>query len=232
MLNKSYNSYHFGLSADLSDRQLEQLVKLFNTAENTVDSVLGGRTSVKMVQISGIGSLVIKYYARGGLIQYIIKRRYLKWGKTRCQIEYEILNKVRNLGIGAPKPVAYAYQGKLFYRCWLITKEIKGHQTLAQLSLDAAEQAYSVIGQIADQIITLINNRIHHVDLHPGNVLLDSHNQVFLIDFDKAHISTIKKNILQNKYLNRWKRAVTKHQLPEMLNELMQSNLLKNYGND
>jgi 3-deoxy-D-manno-octulosonic acid kinase len=211
---------------------LEQLVKLFNAAENTVDAVLGGRTSVKRVQIPELGSVVIKYYARGGLIQYFIKRRYLKWGKTRCQIEYEILNKVRNLGISAPKPVAYAYQGKLFYRCWLITKEIIGHQTLAQLSLDAAEQAYSVIGQVADQIMTLINNRIHHVDLHPGNVLLDSHNHVFLIDFDKAHISTIKKNILQNKYLNRWKRAVIKHQLPEILNELMQSNLSKNYGKD
>ena len=87
MLNKTYNSYHFGLSTDLADRQLEQLITLFNVEPTTIDVVLGGRASVKRVQIPELGSVVIKYYVRGGLIQYFIKRRYLNWGKTRCQNE-------------------------------------------------------------------------------------------------------------------------------------------------
>ncbi len=232
VLKKIYNSYHFGLSTDLTDQQLEQLVELFNRPGTAVDAVLGGRTSVTRLQMPGPGSMVVKYYVRGGLIRYFIKRRYLKWGKTRCQIEYEILNKVRALGIGAPKPIAFAFQGQLFYRCWLITKEIKRHQTLAQLSLDEAEQAFSVMGQIADHVATLIKNHIFHVDLHPGNVLVDSYNRVFLIDFDRAGITTMPENKLRKKYLNRWKRAVTKHQLPEMLNDIMQSNLCKNCGKD
>jgi 3-deoxy-D-manno-octulosonic acid kinase len=232
LLNKKYNSYHFGLSTAFTDQQLEQLVKLFNTPDNRVDSVLGGRTSVKVVRIPGLGPVVVKYYARGGLIQHFIKRSYLRWGKTRCQIEYEILNKVRYLGIGAPEPVAFAFEGRLFYRCWLITKEIKRHQTLAQLSLDRAEQAYSVMGKIADQVNTLIKNQIFHVDLHPGNVLVDAYLRVFLIDFDRARLTRMQKNKLRKKYLNRWERAVTKHQLPERLNELMQSNLGTNYGKE
>jgi aminoglycoside phosphotransferase (APT) family kinase protein len=32
----------------------------------------------------------------------------------------------------------------------------------------------------------LILNGIKHVDLHPGNVLVDGTGQVFLLDFDKA----------------------------------------------
>jgi len=232
VLKKNYNSYNFGLSTDLSDKQLEQFVELFNTPGTAVDSVLGGRTSVKLLQMPGLGSMVVKYYFRGGLIQYLIKRRYLKWGKTRCQIEYEILNKVRSLGIAAPKPIAFAFESKLFYRCWLITEEIKRHQTLAQLSLDKAEQARATMGQIVAQVATLINNHIFHVDLHPGNVLVDSNNRVFLIDFDRARITRMQKNKLCKKYLNRWQRAVTKHQLPEMLNEILQANLGRNYGKD
>ena len=232
MLKKTYNSYNFGLSTDLSDRQLQQLVECFNTPGTAVNTVLGGRTSVKTIQMPGLGSMVVKYYFRGGLIQHLIKRRYLNWGKTRCQSEYEMLNRVRALGIAAPKPIAFAFEGKLFYRCWLITEEIKRHQTLAQLSLDNAEQARVIMEQSVIQMAMLINNHIFHVDLHPGNVLVDLNNRVFLIDFDRAHITKMQKEKLREKYLNRWQRAVSKHRLPDMLTEIMQVNLGSNYGTD
>ena len=228
MLNKTYNSYHFGLSTALSDQQLERFVKLFNTLGNRVDSVLGGRTSVKMVRIPGLGPMVVKYYVRGGLIQHFIKRSYLRWGKTRCQIEYEILNKVRHLGIGAPEPVAFAFEGRLFYRCWLITKEIKQHQSLAQLSLSDPDLALSLISQVASQVCTLIQNKIRHVDLHPGNVLVDAKSNIFLIDFDKAYLTRLNTHKLRTKYSDRWKRAVIKHRLPERLWKTLTTELQKN----
>ena len=232
VLKKNYNFYKFGLSTELDDQQLQQLVECFNTPETQVNTVLGGRTSVKKIEMPGLGSMVVKYYFRGGLIQHLIKRRYLKWGKTRCQSEYEMLNKVRTLGIAAPKPIAFAFEGKLFYRCWLITEEIKRNQTLAQLSLENTEQARVIMGQIVIQIAMLIDNHIFHVDLHPGNVLVDSNNRVFLIDFDRAHITKMQKDRLRKKYLNRWQRAVSKHRLPVMLNVILQSKLGRNHGND
>lgn len=227
-LTKTYGAYHIGLSSDLNDRQLKQLTKLFEIPSHTVDSVLGGRCSITVVEIRGIGSLVVKYYRRGGLIRHLVKQRYLKWGKTRCQLEYDILNKVIDLGVGAPKPVAYAYQGRLCYRCWLVTREIEQQQTLARLSLTDMDRAFAVIGQIAGYISTLIQNHILHVDLHPGNVLIDSNSRVYLIDFDKARYSTQNKDKLRDKYISRWRRAVIKHKLPEKLNDLMHSYLHKN----
>ena len=231
-LTRTYDVYHFGLSSDLNDRQLKQLIKLFKIPSHTVDSVLGGRCSITVDEISGIGSVVVKYYRRGGIIRHLIKQRYLKCGKTRCQKEYEILQRVGRLGVKVSEPVAYAYQGFLFYKAWLVTREIEQQQTLARLSLTDVDRAFAVIGQIAENIATLIQNQILHVDLHPGNVLVDSNSQVFLIDFDKARYSNQNKDKLRDKYLSRWRRAVIKHRLPEMLNDLMHSCLRKNYDKD
>ena len=231
-LTRTYGAYQFGLSSDLNDQQLKQLIKLFKRPPHTVDSVLGGRCSITVDEIRGIGSVVVKNYRRGGLLRHLVKQRYVKWGKTRCQREYDIINKVIDLGVGAPKPVAYAYQGRLFYRCWLVTREIEQQETLAQLSLMDVDRAVAVIGQIADHISTLIQNQILHVDLHPGNVLVDSNSRVYLIDFDKARYSNQNKDKLREKYLSRWRRAVVKHRLPEMLNDLMHSCLRKNYNKE
>jgi 3-deoxy-D-manno-octulosonic acid kinase len=226
---KIYDSYHFGSASDLTDRQLKQLILLFNMPTNAVDSVLGGRGSVAIAHLEGIGSVVVKYYTRGGFVRYLVKRRYLRWGKTRCQTEYELLQKVRDLGVRAPEPIAYAYQGGLFYKGWLVTKKIKDQQTLAELSCTDEEYAHIVMKELINQVSTLIKNNIFHVDLHPGNVLVDSDNRVFLLDFDRACISQSDKNRLRYHYLSRWRRAVIKHQLPKMLCEMLSAGLDKNY---
>jgi len=182
-----------------------------------------------IAQLEGVGSVVVKYYTRGGLLRYVVKRRYLKWGKTRCQIEYELLQKVRNLGVNAPEPIAYASLGGLFYKGWLVTREIRQKQTLAELSCADEEHAHIVMKDLIDHVSTLINNNILHVDLHPGNVLVDSDDRVFLLDFDKARLSRRNKNKLRDHYLSRWRRAVIKHRLPEMLCETLGAGLVKNY---
>ncbi len=217
---KTYNSYHFGSSSDIADQQLKQLIRFFNLPKDSINSALGGRTSITVVPLEGIGSVAIKYYRRGGAIRYLIKQRYLKYGKTRCQIEYELLQKVRTLGINAPEPVAFAYRGRLFYQCWLVTREIQDHQTLAQLSCLNEEQARMAMKAVIKQVSTLIKNKILHVDLHPGNVIVNNQNQVYLLDFDKGGVFPGEKNALRHRYLRRWNRAIQKHGLPEMLSEV------------
>ena len=223
---KTYDSYHFGSPLDLTDQQLKQLIRYFNLPKDTVNSALGGRTSITVARLEGIGSVVIKYYRRGGAIRYLIKQRYLKLGKTRCQIEYELLQKVRSLGINAPEPIAFAYRGRFFYQCWLVTREIKHHQTLAQISRSNEEQARMVMKEVVKQISMLIKNKILHADLHPGNVIVDNQNQVYLLDFDKGGVFPGDKNALINRYLRRWNRAIQKHGLPEMLSEINNFNYL------
>lgn len=217
---KPYDSYHFGSLSDIADQQLKQLIRFFNLPKNSVHSALGGRTSITVTHLQGIGSVVIKYYRRGGVIRYLIKKRYLKCGKTRCQIEYELLQKVRSLGINAPEPVAFAYRGRLFYQCWLVTREIRDHQTLVQISRSNEEQARMAMKAVVKQVSMLIKNKILHADLHPGNVIVDNQNQVYLLDFDKGGVFPGDKNALRTRYLRRWNRAIQKHGLPEILSEV------------
>jgi 3-deoxy-D-manno-octulosonic acid kinase len=223
----TYDSYHFGSPSHIANQQLKQLIRLFNLPKHTINSALGGRTSITAVRLEGIGSVVIKHYRRGGAIRYLIKQRYLKCGKTRCQNEYELLQKVRSLGINAPEPIAFAYRGHLFYQCWLVTREIKDHQTLVQISCSNEEQARMVMKEVVKQVSMLIKNKILHVDLHPGNVIVDNQNKVYLLDFDKGGVFSKGKNILRDRYIRRWNRAIQKHGLPEMLSEVNDFNYLQ-----
>ena len=225
MLTRTNDAWHFGLSFDLSDQQLQQLISVFNSPTATVESALGGRAAIATTQLEGIGSVVVKHYFRGGLVRFFSKRRYLKWGKPRCQAEYELIQKVRRLGINAPEPVAFAYRGVLFYQGWLVTREIKHHRTLAEISLANEHYAHTVMKTVVQYLSTLVNHRILHPDLHPGNVIVDQKNQVYLLDFDKGGVFSKGKNRLRNRYLRRWNRAIQKHGLPEIL--VMDLNILK-----
>ena len=63
---------------------------------------------------------------------------------------------------------------------------------------------------------------MYHVDLHPGNILVTDNDQIFIIDFHKARMFNGSKQKLMNKYCARWKRAVKKHGLPEILNDIFE----------
>ena len=226
ILTRTIDSYRFGFSLNLTETQLRTLAGLFHHPTKTSDvSLLGGRTSVTLAQLDGIGSVVIKYYRRGGLMRYIIKQRYLKLGKTRAQHEFGLLQTVSNLGINIPEPIAYAHRGRLLYRAWLITREIKQPLSLARLSLTDEKRARRVMKSVISQISRLIDHNLLHVDLHPGNVVVDQKDRVFLVDFDKGHVYHRNKTKLRNRYINRWQRAVSKHGLPEMLIEMLRAGL-------
>ena len=226
ILTRTIDSYRFGFSLNLTELQLHTLVGLFHhpTKASGV-SMLGGRTSVTPAQLDGIGPVVIKYYRRGGLMQYVIKNRYLELGQTRSQREFELLQTVGNLGLNVPEPIAYAHRGRLLYQAWLITRQINEPLSLAQLSLNDEKRTRQVMTSVIEQIKRLIDNGIWHVDLHPGNVVIDRKDRVFLLDFDKGHVYHGDKNKLQDRYIRRWRRAVSKHGLPEILTEMLGSGL-------
>jgi 3-deoxy-D-manno-octulosonic acid kinase len=200
--------------------QLRQIVSCFYNPLRSVGVNLGGRTAVCATELTGIGPVVVKRYTRGGVVRRVIKKTYLRIGKTRGQAEYELLLKLKRLGVHAPDPVAFAFKGTLFYQAWIITREIKDTQTLSALSFSNPAQTRLAMTQLRDQVQRLIDNRIHHVDLHPGNVLVDRSGSVHLIDFDKAKTVHLPEDILKNRYIRRWQRAVDKHHLPKMIREL------------
>jgi len=222
---KTYDSYQLGSGLDLTKEQIKQLINRFKYPETASLAPLGGRTAVDHLSIDGIGAVVVKQYFRGGLVRHVVKNRYLKCGKTRGLKEYELLQTVRNIGINAPEPLIWAYRGRLVYSGWLVTRHIHPSQSLTQLSLQNKDLAGQAMQSIVDQILRLIQNKILHVDLHPGNVIVDSQGRVFLLDFDKGQTHHGDKHQLQERYFARWKRAVIKHQLPVMLIDMMRAGL-------
>lgn len=228
-LFKSLGAYRFGSTIDLSDHQMRTLIQLFDQPTQSVAATLGGRGSVNFTKLEGIGSIVVKFYTRGGINRHFNKHAYLKLGlKTRCQIEFEMLKTVRALNVMAPEPIAWACRGRLVYRGWLVTREVKQQHTLAQLSRIDQGETSRAMDFVAAQVNTLIEQGIHHVDLHPGNVLVDHKDRVYLLDFDKAHYSRKSSPRLRDKYLQRWQRAVVKHRLPFFLVEKLRRGLQDN----
>ena len=222
-----YGSVRFGSRQPLEHAQAKDLVRQFDQPTPAAGSVLGGRTSVVRYTLDEVGPVVIKHYRRGGFISCFIKKVYLRCGKTRGQREYERLEQVRRLGVRAPRPVAFAHRGGLLYHCWLLTEEVEQPRTLADLSLTDLKQAVSLTGSVAAEIDRLVQHRLHHVDLHPGNVLIDHRQQVFLIDFDKTRDTRFGPAKLRHKYIKRWQRAVAKHRLPNGLSEALKTALAR-----
>jgi 3-deoxy-D-manno-octulosonic acid kinase len=136
-----------------------------------------------------------------------------------------MLLQVRRQGILAPEPIAYAYRGALFYRCWLVTREIPFQSSLSEVSRSDLQTALAMIPSVAVQISRLIEHGIWHVDLHPGNILIDHHGKIHLIDFDRSKRVGPGHMRLGRRYLERWGRAVSKHGLPPQLTQALKAAL-------
>ena len=158
---------------------------------------------------------------RGGVFGIFVREVYWRVGALRSEHECRMLEVVRSLGVSAPEAVAVISRGGRFYRTWLITREVGERLTLAELALADEDRARSIIPALVAQMNLLIDNQIFHVDLHPGNVLVGPGASVHLVDFDKAGEFSGSREDLRDKYVFRWRRAVIKHRLPEVLSELV-----------
>jgi RIO-like serine/threonine protein kinase len=209
----------------MSTEHLDQLIEVFEQPTTTSASVLGGRTSTSNVRLNGLGNMVVKHYRRGGWVRRIVEDKYLRWGSPRCRIEFDMLLEVRRYSVVVPEPIAFACQGHVFYRCWLVMRQIPSPQNLAEMSRVDLSSALAAVPSVADQIRRLIQHGIWHVDLHPGNVLVDPRRRTYLIDFDRAKRIRSAPSRLQHRYLRRWRRAVEKHGLPLQLAQQLETGL-------
>jgi len=222
--------YRVHSKVELSQDHLQEFLDLISLPPIKNGRPLGGRQLVVTSAISGLGSIVLKTYRRGGWFgKLLVAAHYLRWGTVRPRQEFELMEAARSKGVSVPEPLVTITQGSLFYRAWLILREIPGERSLADLGSEEPDRLDSLVKQTAEQINLLIEAKICHVDLHPGNVLVDPAYQCHLIDFDKAFWFQGSKSRLRDRYLCRWRRAAIKHKMPEVLSELLCAHLLKKY---
>ena len=223
---QTHNDYRFGSHSGLTHAQMRTLVEQFHKPPADAPEMLAGRLRAHIVEISGLGRVVIKHYLRGGVIRHVNRQTYIGLTKPRSRSEFELLEHVRRIGVSAPEPVAFAVRGHLLYRAWLVTREIPKAQSLARISRTDPARAEAAMAPIGRQMQRLIGHGILHVDLHPGNVLVDSKDSVFFIDFDKAQTGRKNQDRLRTRYIERWRRAVEKYQLPGFLHTQLETALL------
>jgi 3-deoxy-D-manno-octulosonic acid kinase len=136
----------------------------------------------------GIQNWVLRHYYRGGLIGKVINDQYFYTGieKTRAAREFTLLKTMRELDLPAPKPVAFRVTKKgLFYQADLLSSRIENANDLVGI-LSQREITDLLWQQIGKVIKTFHQQGIYHHDLNAHNILLDSNNKVWLIDFDRC----------------------------------------------
>lgn len=216
---QTYRGHTIGSQTGFGKAEMEGLVQLFERPSGKRSSALEGRTPITCGQVDKIGPVAVKVYTRGGLINHVTRHHYMRIGKTRCQKEFEMLAAASQFGISIPDPIAFAYHGRMVYRGWLVTREVNRPLNLAQLCMVDENRCREALTELADQIRRMIENHMIHVDLHPGNVLVDDSYRVFIVDFDRARIDDWNEAKLRRHYISRWNRAIVKHGLPSLLSE-------------
>ncbi len=134
--------------------------------------------------------LVLKTYRRGGLPARVNKDHYLWTGLqgTRCWREFDLLIKLDELGLPAPKPYAvWVDRRALWYRAKMLTVLISDAQSLksrlADTSLDI--KAWQLLGKT---LRAFHDASVFHADLNASNILQDQQGHWYLIDFDRGRI--------------------------------------------
>jgi 3-deoxy-D-manno-octulosonic acid kinase len=169
-----------------------------------------GRGNAWFVRL-GNTDCVLRHYYRGGAMAKLLHDRYIWMGlaRTRAWQEWHLLAKLRKLKLPVPLPIATRVQRSgLFYRADLITQQIADTQTLAQ-RITRSPASASLWQGIGKTIAEFHAESVWHADLNARNILIDHHDKVFLIDFDKAKIRP-PNNKWQQDNLQRLSRSLHK----------------------
>lgn len=130
----------------------------------------------------------MRRYARGGVIGRLIHDHYLWTGleASRAWREFRLMLELHAEGLPVPRPIAaHVVRAGPVYRQHLITERVP-----AAVSLEAAlreaplpEAQWHALGQC---VLRFHQAGVCHADLNPGNVLLDTRGQFYLLDFDRG----------------------------------------------
>lgn len=222
---QTHRGYRLGLSFNPDTATLTKLIGLLSSPPATnqyrSQNTLNGRREIAMTDLPTIGRVVVKTYARGGLIYHMNKEHYLRLGKTRCQVELEFMQKATAAGVNVPEPIAFVSCGGLIYKAWLVSRAVVNSQTFAVVCQADTDRAKTLVPAITENIRKLVYGKIYHVDLHPGNILIDGENKPYIIDFDRARFFSGSPARLWKAYQRRWDRAIDKHGLPQFAKSVL-----------
>jgi len=171
-----------------------------------------GRGTTYFIDVNGT-QCVLRHYRRGGMVAKLLRDQYIWAGiqSTRAWREWDLLEHMLTMGLPAPAPVAARVVRKRFYYCAdLITRRIENTQVLSAI-LQLSSIPEEIWQKIGATIKRFHSAGIYHADLNAQNILINSENQVFLIDFDKGCLRNPHSS-WQHQNLKRLLRSLKKAQ--------------------
>lgn len=154
--------------------------------------------------------MVLRHYYRGGLIRHISQQTFFGFSiiQMRSIKELYLLTFMRSQGLLVPKPLAarvcpqgWRYQADILLE--KIPNAIDIYSKLFTRSMTA--QMWQHLGQTIARMHEL---GVDHTDLNCRNIMLDTQQQFWLIDFDKCQRRL--NGSWQDKNLQRLKRSLQK----------------------
>ncbi|MBO9489995.1 3-deoxy-D-manno-octulosonic acid kinase [Endozoicomonas sp. G2_1] len=154
---------------------------------------------------------VLKHYYRGGLIGKFNKDSYWFNGfeNTRAVQEFKLLNTLADLNLPAPQAVACKVSRHLLsYKADLITTRVENASDLVGI-LTKQTVSDDLWRKVGACIKRFHQAGIYHDDLNCHNILIDNHDKVWLIDFDRGQQRAVESS-WQQANLARLKRSFEK----------------------
>jgi len=154
-------------------------------------AMMGGRGQVLFIRDEQ-RKWVLRHYRRGGLIAKFNGDQYFWIGAeaTRSFREWRLLSKLVELTLPVPIPIAARYvRSGLSYRADLITQEITGARSLASILINQslAPAQWQAIGHT---LARFHSHGVQHADLNAHNIVFDSADGIYVLDFDRGVIRT------------------------------------------
>ncbi|WP_053981391.1 3-deoxy-D-manno-octulosonic acid kinase [Marinagarivorans algicola] len=159
-------------------------------SSNSITGHTTGRATTYFIKHATFKGLVLRHYYRGGMVRHFLKDRYLYTGlkNTRAYAELEMLEKVQQWGLAAPKAVAGLVQRRgLFYRADLLMEQIPNARDLFQ-ELKSSRLSASTWQSIGRTVAQFHQHGVYHADLNCHNIMRDNTGKIWLIDFDRASL--------------------------------------------
>lgn len=174
--------------------------------------------------------LVLRHYRRGGLVAKISADRYLFSGleKSRAWQEFKLTQQLFESGLPVPRPIAaHIQRAGIFYQADLLTERLPDTQPFARYLNDHNElddqQRQHLWQQVGKTIALFHRAGLNHSDLNANNILVNTHQQVWLIDFDRCQLQSPSPH-WQQQNLARLQRSIVKlnqqAELPSLWSEL------------
>ncbi len=172
----------------LEDSFKENLIKTICDFD-AIEGGEGNRNIIKIVTVNGL-KLNIKAFKKPNAINKIV---YKFFRKSKAQRSFEYANKLLELNVGTPKPIAYFEYSSpfLFGKSFYVSEQIDCDLTYRELTKDFNIPDYDAILRAFTRFTySLHEKNIHFLDHSPGNTLIKKVGedyQFYLVDLNRMN---------------------------------------------